>query len=110
MMASLEPLPQKLAGQVALVTGAARGLGRAYALRLARLSADVVVNDVDLLAWQEYDEAVTPGCETVVDEVRSLGRVGEPEDCAKVAEFLVTDLSDYVPGQVTPVCGGVCLF
>ena len=272
---NLEPLPQKLAGKVALVTGSARGLGRAYALRLARLGADVVVNDVDLHANRLYDEPLTPGCDTVADEIRALGRgalgivadvtdeaqvrrmvaqveaglgridvlvcnaggalipgpslasevpladfrrmmdlnligtiytcqavaplmkrqrsgkivtvgsqaglrsqgagggtsysvakaavhhytrklaaelgpfgitvnciapgwilssraiasgrnrpetrdrllqeialkrLGEPEDCAKVVEFLVTDLSDYVTGQVIPVCGGVCLF
>src|SRR5688500_4997705 len=71
---ALEPLPQKLAGKVALVTGSARGLGRAYALRLARLGADVVVNDVDLRANRQYDEALTPGCETVVDEIRALDR------------------------------------
>ncbi|MCB0129157.1 MAG: SDR family oxidoreductase, partial [Caldilineaceae bacterium] len=35
-----------------------------------------------------------------------LGRMGLPEDCAKVVEFLVTDLSDYVTGQCIPVCGG----
>lgn len=35
-----------------------------------------------------------------------LGRLGLPEDCAKVVEFLVTDLSDYVTGQCIPVCGG----
>lgn len=47
------------------------------------------------------------------DETRSrlvsqipLGRLGMPEDCAKVVEFLVTDLSDYVTGQCIPVCGG----
>ncbi|HEX5414943.1 MAG TPA: SDR family NAD(P)-dependent oxidoreductase [Chloroflexota bacterium] len=40
----------------------------------------------------------------------ALKRLGEPEDCAKVVEFLVTDLSDYVTGQIIPVCGGVCLF
>jgi 3-oxoacyl-[acyl-carrier protein] reductase len=45
----------------------------------------------------------------LVEEI-ALGRLGDPEDCAKVIEFLATDLSDYVTGQVIPVCGGVCLF
>src|SRR5436190_6742648 len=71
---ALEPLPQRLAGKVALVTGSARGLGRAYALRLARLGADVAINDVNLQANKEYDEPLTPGCETVVNEVRALDR------------------------------------
>jgi NAD(P)-dependent dehydrogenase (short-subunit alcohol dehydrogenase family) len=39
-----------------------------------------------------------------------LKRLGVPEDCAKVIEFLTTDLSDYVTGQVISVCGGLCLF
>jgi NAD(P)-dependent dehydrogenase (short-subunit alcohol dehydrogenase family) len=39
-----------------------------------------------------------------------LGRLGVPEDCAKVVEFLVTDLSDYVTGQCIPVCGGYVAF
>ena len=40
----------------------------------------------------------------------ALRRLGVPEDCAKVVEFLVTDLSDYVTGQCIPVCGGFVLF
>ena len=35
-----------LSGKVAVVTGAAAGLGRAEALGLARLGATVVVNDI----------------------------------------------------------------
>ncbi|MET9629729.1 SDR family NAD(P)-dependent oxidoreductase [Lentzea sp. NPDC006480] len=37
----------ELSGKVAIVTGAGRGLGRAYAEALARNGAHVVVNDVD---------------------------------------------------------------
>ena len=35
-----------LAGRVAFVTGAARGQGRAYAVRLARDGADVIISDI----------------------------------------------------------------
>ena len=36
----------------------------------------------------------------------ALRRHGSPEDCAKVVEFLCTDLSDYVTGAVIPIDGG----
>jgi NAD(P)-dependent dehydrogenase (short-subunit alcohol dehydrogenase family) len=62
----------KLDGQVALVTGAARGLGRAYALHLAKLGADVAINDINLDAAKEYGEELT--APTVMDEIENLGR------------------------------------
>jgi NAD(P)-dependent dehydrogenase (short-subunit alcohol dehydrogenase family) len=61
----------KLRGKVAIVTGAARGLGRAYALHLARLGADVVVNDVDMAAAKVYYEELT--APAVMDEIRAIG-------------------------------------
>lgn len=64
--------PTALQGQVAIVTGAARGLGRAYALRLAALGADVVIADIDLESARQFDEALT--ATSVPDEVRALGR------------------------------------
>jgi NAD(P)-dependent dehydrogenase (short-subunit alcohol dehydrogenase family) len=54
----------RLAGKVALVTGAQQGIGRAIAVALARDGADVGVNYLDDLS----------AAERVVDEVRGLGR------------------------------------
>jgi len=61
----------KLAGKVALITGAARAIGRAHALRLASLGADIVINDVNLESFREFDERI--GAASVVEEVRTRG-------------------------------------
>lgn len=61
----------KLSGKVALVTGAGRGLGRAYALHLAGLGAHIVVNDLHLDSAQEFDEDLS--AETVMAECEALG-------------------------------------
>src|SRR5216683_4856789 len=53
----------ELQGQVAIVTGAGRGIGRATALELARLGADVVI--------AELDQA---GAKRTAEEVGALGR------------------------------------
>ncbi len=62
---------EKLKGKLALVTGAARGIGLSHALRLAHLGADIVVNDVDLESYKEFGEKLSAS--TVVDELRALG-------------------------------------
>jgi len=45
----------KLDGKVAIVTGAVRGLGRAYAKRLAGLGAKVAVADLNLRSYEEFE-------------------------------------------------------
>ena len=64
----------KLAGKKAIVTGGARGLGRAYALRLASLGADVAIIDLKLDGAAEYGEVL--GAPTVAGEIEKLGRRG----------------------------------
>lgn len=57
--------------QVAVVTGAGRGLGRAYAVELARRGAAVVVNDLGgAMHGEGSDEAVA---DTVVAEIEAAG-------------------------------------
>src|SRR4051794_36880288 len=46
-----------LNGEVALVTGSARGLGRAMAQRLAALGASVAIHDISPDACAEFGEA-----------------------------------------------------
>jgi 3-oxoacyl-[acyl-carrier protein] reductase len=38
-----------------------------------------------------------------------LGRPGSPEDVAKAALFLCSDLSTYITGEVLKVAGGICM-
>ncbi len=65
---------KKLAGKVALITGSARGLGRGYALHLARLGADIAVVDRNLHAADVYAfEREQMTGETVVEEIEALG-------------------------------------
>ena len=65
-------MSMSMSGQTALVTGGARGLGRAYALRLARLGADVAVVDLDLNGAALYGELL--GAPSVPAEIEQLGR------------------------------------
>ena len=90
----------RLAGRVAIVTGAGRGLGRAHALCLAAEGAAVVVNDVGA----ELDgrgRTLTPA-EEVVGEIRRAGGraaasghdVSDWSDAARLVEFAVATFGD----------------
>ncbi|VEG43222.1 dehydrogenase of uncharacterised specificity, short-chain alcohol dehydrogenase like protein [Mycolicibacterium flavescens] len=59
------------AEQVAVVTGAGRGLGRVYALELARRGASIVVNDLG--ATMHGDGRNTAVADQVVEEITASG-------------------------------------
>jgi 3-oxoacyl-[acyl-carrier protein] reductase len=79
-----------LSGKAALVTGSARGIGRAIALKLAGVGADIAVNDI---------VAAAGPLEEVAGEVRALGRravavtadVSSPEDVNRMVEAVTRE-------------------
>ena len=60
---------QRLEGKVALITGAARGIGRGIALCLAEEGADIVVNDISPTAGTDVEDA-----QSTAAAVEDLGR------------------------------------
>jgi 3-oxoacyl-[acyl-carrier protein] reductase len=62
-----------LHGRTAIVTGAGRGLGRAEAVELARLGANVVVNDFGQPGRDGSGEASAAPADTVAEEIRAAG-------------------------------------
>ncbi|MBA7654131.1 3-oxoacyl-[acyl-carrier-protein] reductase FabG [subsurface metagenome] len=79
-----------LSNKVAIVTGSARGIGQAIALKLAEVGASVVVNDIG--------EAET--LESVAEEIKAMQRNGlaviaDVSSPADVARLVETTISAY---------------
>ena len=98
-------------GQVVIVTGAGRGLGRLYALEFAWRGASVVVNDVGCaMDGGGADDSVA---ESVADEIRSNGGVAiashdsvvTPEGAAAMIDTALDEL-----GRVDAVVSNAGIF
>lgn len=84
---TLAPPPRELAGRVALVTGAAGGIGRAVAHRLAAAGAHVVAADLDPAgaAWLAEEIAGREGVGSAVGVGMDVARAEEVEAALEAA-------------------------
>lgn len=80
----------KLSGKTALITGGARGIGRAYAHHLADLGASVGVIDLDLRSYKQFEvEAANMAADSIIEELQNKGAIASGAEA---------DVTDY--GQV----------
>ncbi len=96
--------PTPLAGRVALVTGGARGIGRAAAQKLARAGADVIVN-----YYNSHDEAQALCAEIDALGRRTLAVQGSVADASSVDEMFaaIRERFDRVDIVVSNAASGV---
>ena len=92
-----------LAGQVALVTGAGRGLGRAFAEKLAGLGCDVVVHGMRENGPSEYGGGTT----TLSDVARAIGETHGVRTLRKLADLTVHDDVERLVGEATAELGPI---
>lgn len=88
------------AGVIGMTMSAAKELGRRN-VRVNAIAPGFIATDMT--------NALTDEQKSKMNAIISLGRMGEPEDIAKVALFLASDMSQYVTAQTICVDGGMSI-
>lgn len=108
---------ERLAGRTALVTGAARGQGRAHALALAAEGADVVVSDigegtVETLQYALADPAELDETVRLVEKLgrRCLGVPADIRDTEQVDRAVAAAVEAFGHLDILVANAGICGF
>jgi NAD(P)-dependent dehydrogenase (short-subunit alcohol dehydrogenase family) len=100
----------RLAGKVAMVTGAAAGIGRATAVRFAAEGAQLVVNDVDAAGLDRLAEQVNG--EFGAEVTRVAGDVSQEADAQAIVDAAVAAYGGLdvlvANAGIIPLTGGAC--
>jgi SDR family mycofactocin-dependent oxidoreductase len=103
-------------GKVAFITGAARGQGRAHAVRLAGEGADILALDIagPLPAGVPYDSATPEDLAQTAKEVEALGRrvmthQGDVRDLDDMKAFVAAGVEAFGRLDVVVANAGICI-
>ncbi|MDX1654954.1 MAG: 3-oxoacyl-ACP reductase FabG [Candidatus Competibacteraceae bacterium] len=75
-----------------------------HRIRVNSIAPGAIKTDINRQAWEEE------GAQRELLKLIPYGRVGEPEDVARVVAWLVSDQADYMTGATVPVDGGMLLY
>lgn len=95
---------EAIAAAKAGVIGLARSAAATYAqwkIRFNVVSPGLVRSEMTRSIWSN------PTAAAASEEMHALGRLGEPEDVASAAAFLLDPANDWITGQVLGVDGGL---
>lgn len=105
----------KLDGKVAFITGAARGQGRAHAVRLAEEGADIIGIDIcQQIPTVPYPLATKEDLDETVARVEALGRrmagfVADVRDFAAVKDAFDAGTAQVGPVDIVIANAGICV-
>jgi glucose 1-dehydrogenase len=73
-------------------------------IRINAIAPGAIKTDINASVWSNPDSAAA------LLELIPYGRIGEPEDVARVAVWLASDEADYINGASITVDGGMSLY